>query len=159
MDSFESIKVRNVDFTKPLAVIINPNSGKKIDKQGRIETFFKEHNIPYEIHATKQAGDSFKIPLELDFSKYSGLVSCGGDGTYFEVVNGMMEREDGARLPIGIIPNGSGNAGASGLGIRDTQMALEAINTRCAVKQDLYRTLIDATNDDGIPKGGSAFKK
>jgi len=58
--------------------------------------------------------------LELDFSKYSGLVSSGGDGTLFEVMNGMLEREDGARLPIGIIPNGSGNACASGLGIRDT---------------------------------------
>jgi diacylglycerol kinase family enzyme len=52
------------------------------------------------------------------------LISCGGDGTLFEVVNGMLEREDGKKLPIGIIPNGSGNAGAGGLGIRDTDMAL-----------------------------------
>jgi len=110
-----------------LAVIINPNSGKKINKIDRIESFFKLNDIPYEILATKKAGDSFTIPLELDFDKYSALIACGGDGTIFEVINGMMERTDGKRLPIGTIPNGSGNGIASGIGVRDTDMALEAI--------------------------------
>ena len=36
-------------------------------------------------------------------------MAVGGDGTYHEVVNGMLHRADKRRLPVGFIPNGSGN--------------------------------------------------
>ena len=39
LDNFESIRVRNVNYDKPVAVVINPNSGKKIDKIGRISKY------------------------------------------------------------------------------------------------------------------------
>ena len=64
------------------------------------------------------------IPLEIDLNDYSALVACGGDGTVNEVANGMLAREDGVRVPLGVIPNGSGNAISSGLGMRDTELAL-----------------------------------
>jgi len=32
----------------------------------------------------------------------------------------MLEREDGYKVPVGIIPNGSGNAAGCAVGIRDT---------------------------------------
>jgi hypothetical protein len=38
-------------------------------------------------------------------------------------------------------------------------MALNAIKARTVMKQDIYRTLIDTTDDASIPRGGSAFKK
>jgi len=90
--------------------------------------------------------------------KYSALIPCGGDGTVFEVINGMLEREDGKKLPIGVIPNGSGNGIASGVGIRDTDMALEAIRNRQALKGDLFRVISDTENNDEIPLGGQSFK-
>lgn len=130
----------------------------KINKTERIEEFFNSNQIPYEIHATKQAGDSFTIPHELDLDEYSALIACGGDGTVFEVINGMLERQDNKRLPIGVIPNGSGNGIASGIGIRDTDMALEAIKTQIAFKADLFRVLSDTENNDDIPRGREAFK-
>jgi diacylglycerol kinase (ATP) len=76
--------------------------------------------VPCEFLLTQKAGDSFTIPLEMNLSEYSGLIACGGDGTVHEVANGMLARKDGVRQPIGVIPNGSGNAFASGLGMRDT---------------------------------------
>jgi diacylglycerol kinase family enzyme len=78
----------------------------------------KENKIPYEFFETKKAGDSFEIPLTMDLGKYSALVSVGGDGTIFEVANGMLAREDGIRVPLAVIPSGSGNGLASTLGIR-----------------------------------------
>jgi hypothetical protein len=33
-------------YEKPIAIILNPNSGKKIMKKERIEEFLKERNIP-----------------------------------------------------------------------------------------------------------------
>jgi diacylglycerol kinase family enzyme len=44
-------------------------------------------------------------------------VASGGDGTLHEVVNGMMQRKDGKRIPVGFIPNGSGNDICLNLGI------------------------------------------
>jgi diacylglycerol kinase family enzyme len=56
----------------------------------------------------------------MSLEKYSALVACGGDGTVHEVVNGMLAREDRVRVPVGMIPNGSGNMFSCGLGMRDT---------------------------------------
>jgi diacylglycerol kinase family enzyme len=47
-------------------------------------------------------------------------VACGGDGTVHEVVNGMLAREDRLRVPVGIIPNGTGNGVSCGLGMRNS---------------------------------------
>ena len=39
----------------------------------------------------------------------SAIVISGGDGSIHEVVNGMMMRDDGKKVPIALLPNGSGN--------------------------------------------------
>lgn len=45
----------------------------------------------------------------MDIDKYSALIAVGGDGTFHEVVNGLLHRPDKKRLPIAFLPNGSGN--------------------------------------------------
>ena len=74
-------------------------------------------NIPYELLPTQKELDTFVFAHELDYDKYSLMVACGGDGTYHEVVNGMLARKDGKRIPIALIPNGSGDDLCRGLGI------------------------------------------
>jgi diacylglycerol kinase (ATP) len=86
----------------------------------------------------------------MDLNEYSAVVACGGDGTVHEVANGMLARQDGVRKPIGIIPNGSGNAVASGLGMRDTELALEAIAGGSVSKIDIYKLLLDREDDKNI---------
>lgn len=39
----------------------------------------------------------------------SALGISGGDGSIYEVVNGMLHRKDKKRVPIAFLPNGSGN--------------------------------------------------
>lgn len=159
LDNFESLKVRNVIYSKPIAFVINPNSGKKINKVQKIKDFLKDNGIPCEFLETQKAGDSFTIPNEMDIDKYSAVISCGGDGTLFEVVNGMLLREDGKKIPVGVIPNGSGNCGASGVGIRDTDMALETIKAATVLKHDITRLMLDTEDPSSIPKGAASFKK
>jgi len=45
----------------------------------------------------------------MDLDRVSALVAVGGDGTFHEVVNGMLQRPDKRRVPIAFIGNGSGN--------------------------------------------------
>jgi sphingosine kinase len=45
----------------------------------------------------------------LAIDEYDAIIAVGGDGTIHEVFNGMLSRQDKKTLPIGLIPNGSGN--------------------------------------------------
>ena len=71
------------------------------------------------------------------------MCAVGGDGTYHDVVNGMLTREDDARLPIAFIPNGSSNDLCSSLGILSIDHALEFIINGEAVKIDTVRVSHD----------------
>jgi diacylglycerol kinase (ATP) len=48
---------------------------------------------------------------------YGTVVALGGDGTVHEVVNGLMQAEPSRRPRLGVVPLGSGNDFAAGLGI------------------------------------------
>jgi sphingosine kinase len=50
-----------------------------------------------------------------NLSEYSALVAVGGDGTIHEVVNGMLKRQDKLKVPIAMLPNGSGNDACGGI--------------------------------------------
>lgn len=54
-------------------------------------------------------------------------MAAGGDGSYHEVINGMLARPDGKKLPIAMIPNGSGNDLCTSIGIMNLNDALDYI--------------------------------
>ena len=67
----------------------------------------------------------------------------GGDGTFHEVVNGMLHRDDKKRIPFAFIPNGTGNDAARALSVIDVNIALDYIVKGDVVKIDLTRVLLD----------------
>jgi len=79
------------------------------------------------------------------------LVACGGDGTVHEVTNGMLYRKDGLRLPLAIIPNGSGNDMANSIGVTTTEGALDYIVSGCVAKMDVMKAIVDHENEANIP--------
>jgi diacylglycerol kinase family enzyme len=78
------------------------------------------------------------------------LVAAGGDGSYHEVVNGMLARSDKKKLPIGMIPNGSGNDTCSSLGVMNLEDALNYIVNAEVLAIDTVRCLIDHDEYDQI---------
>ena len=60
-----------------------------------------------------------------------------------EVANGMMHRADKKRIPLGFIPNGSGNDLCLSLAIYDFDRALDYIVKGDIFNMDLIRCLID----------------
>ena len=55
------------------------------------------------------------------------FLAIGGDGTAHEVANGMLRRPAEQRVPIGIIPAGSGNSWSADIGLADAEDACDAI--------------------------------
>lgn len=55
-----------------------------------------------------------EIARDLDADAYDAVVMVSGDGVIHEVINGFLQRPDAEtvmkRLPLGVIPGGTGNA-------------------------------------------------
>ena len=95
-----------------ICLVINPNSGKKRGLKifKSIKPILDDKKIKYDVIETKYSGHAIKVATELIIENYDGLIIVGGDGTFHEVVNGFMARSDHKKIPIGIIPGGSGNS-------------------------------------------------
>lgn len=103
------------DMRKVL-VLLNPKSGSGKARetfQKCVVPVFVEAEIPFELQVTKYANYAREFVRHRDIYAWRSIVVVGGDGIYYEVINGMFERIDWERavntVPIGIIPCGSGN--------------------------------------------------
>ena len=79
----------------------------------------------------------------MDIDKYSALIGVGGDGTFHEVVNGMLHRPDRKRIPVGFIGNGSGNDTNITFNSNSINKALDFIVKGQLIKYDIAKVLID----------------
>jgi len=102
---------------KRARLIYNPTSGREEMKRRLPEILQKleEGGIETSCHATTGEGDA-TLEVEKALERgYDLIIAAGGDGTLYEVINGMAEKEN--RLPIGIIPVGTTNDFARAMGI------------------------------------------
>jgi diacylglycerol kinase (ATP) len=63
-----------------------------------------------DVLQTSRAGDATSLVSEADLSVCDGIVSAGGDGTLFEVLNGLYSHKKEHRVPLAVLPVGTGNA-------------------------------------------------
>lgn len=91
--------------------IINPVAGKggkqdNIAKQ--IREFFKNREDNIHIYLSKCPGDAIRFGKEYPIPEGEEVcfVACGGDGTFYETVNGAFGRKGAS---FAIYPSGSGN--------------------------------------------------
>lgn len=137
--------------SKPIAIILNPSSGRKRDLRPLIKHRLESAGVPFEFLLSTKKFMTWELAETLEVDKYSALVGVGGDGTYHEVVNGMLHRKDGRRLPVAFIPNGSGNDTLRSIGVLDTAKALDYIVKGDLLKVDLTRVLMDCETPDQPP--------
>ena len=108
---------------------VNPHGGTK---QGplllkKVKPIFDAAGTELFIIDTTFAGHAQELANQLDLSDYDGFIGIGGDGTLHEITNGMLSRHDGKKIPIGIIPGGSGNSYMHDLQLTDPLKAAKAI--------------------------------
>ena len=110
-----------------LAFILNPRSGRQaggLSKSDILRRLLAGDPTEYRIFETERAGHATELAAQAAASGYDVVVAYGGDGTLNEVASGLL----GTRSALGIIPAGSGNGMARGLGIpRDPRKALDLI--------------------------------
>lgn len=152
MKKFEFVTARKIVFDKPILIIYNPSSGKSVDLVPQIKKRLEDEKILYELMPTKKAQDTYFFAKNADLSKFCMLVASGGDGSHHEVVNGMLARDDGVKVPVALIPNGSGNDCAHSLNIISVADALDAIVHGECVRSDTVRILLDREKFEDIKR-------
>lgn len=129
-------------------VIVNPISGRGYAEKTipLIEAGLREHGLDFDLVRTTHPWHAADLAEEAANSGYDVIITASGDGTANETINGLMRaRNAGKPIPaFSILPVGTGNDMAYGLGIRGT---LE--ESIAALAKDHRRKI-----DIGIVKGG-----
>jgi diacylglycerol kinase (ATP) len=108
-----------------ISLIINPPSPEAVEalRAGVLRLRDAGHTVHPRV--TFESGDAHRFAWKSAEYGADLVVACGGDGTINEVVNGLydwIDGRDGENAPalprLGIVPLGTGNDLAGGLGIR-----------------------------------------
>ena len=112
---------------KKILLIYNPNSGTRKSARylSQVLEIFTEHGATTTALPTLKRGDANDYVMEYGPS-HDVVVAMGGDGTYNEVVSGLVA--SGLTIPLGYIPAGSTNDFAASMGLsKDIPKAAEDI--------------------------------
>lgn len=135
--------IKGLGRPKKLLVLINPRSGKRkawTKYNDRVAPLLRRCDIDTEVRETRKSNDVLNILEDYnDLFNFSGVIAVGGDGFYCECVTALLrlyQKKENidvndpdaklyvCKLPVGIIPAGSGDYVAKYLhGTRDVVTA------------------------------------
>ena len=122
---------------RKLLFLVNPNAGqRRVNKfLGEIIGIFNEGGYEVTVFMTTGPGGGTRIVR--DRAKDYDLVVCaGGDGTFNEMITGVLE--SGAQVPVGYIPCGSTNDFAASLKLPTNPLeAAKAIVDGTPIRYDI----------------------
>lgn len=98
--------------------ILNPRAdrGRALDLRGSVEGWIGDW-AETDVALTAVPNDAQEIAETAAQDGYDLVLAVGGDGTVNEVANGLLRLDSAKRIPLGIVPVGSGNDYAFGLGL------------------------------------------
>ena len=135
-----------------LLIIYNPHAGGGRAKQllPSIQDYLQNNAIAADIKLTTHSGHAIELAEQADLSKYKAVIASGGDGTLFEVLNGVMKNTGNFKPPIGLIPNGTGNAFMKELNLKqgDWKEAIDIIVNNHIREIDIGRVQFGSDNCD-----------
>ncbi|XP_038065248.1 sphingosine kinase 1-like [Patiria miniata] len=116
VENEEDISAARLPPARKLLVLVNPASGRRKGVQifnKQVVPIFRDAELDYDLVVTNKQFQATEMAKTLDPNEWQGIVVVAGDGLVYEVLNGMMMHQDPSsvlKIPIGIIPAGSGNA-------------------------------------------------
>jgi len=144
-----------------ILVIYNPKAGGGRARKllSSITNGLETAGIEADVMLTERRGHGIELAANADLSKYDAVVASGGDGTLFEVVNGYFQNKGKKKPPIGLIPNGTGNAFMKELNLvkSDWQKAIDIIKKNQPKALDIGRFECEGFNRYFINIVGMGF--
>jgi len=125
---------------KRARLIYNPSSGREIIRRRLpdILNLLEEAGYETSCFATRGEHDATEEAERAVARGFDVIIAAGGDGTIYEVVNGMAEKK--GRPALGIIPCGTSNDFARAIGVpRSVERACRIISKGQTKKVDLGR--------------------
>lgn len=124
-------------------VILNPYAGRweAGERKLEAETALQNAGIDYEIEETNGPGHGIQLAEQAVLDGYNPVIAAGGDGTYSEVINGIVKanNNDGS-IVFGLLPLGSANDLADNLSLpKDLTSAVEVIASGKTEMMDLCK--------------------
>eukprot|EP01018_Ginkgo_biloba_P022428 Gb_00257 [translate_table: standard] len=135
---------------KRLIVFLNPFGGKKSAQkifQQEVKPLLILSGVAFTLKETQFQRHAKDMAKSMDLSQFDGILCVSGDGILVEVVNGLLERTDwelAIKMPLGIIPAGTGNGMAKSL-MDAADESCNAANATFAVIKGHKRPLDVAT--------------
>ena len=119
--------------------IINPVAGKGKGPEAIIpkikECFGGKEN--YTVHVTRYKGEAREIAeTQAKTGDNIRIFACGGEGTFFEVLNGIVGYDN---VEIGVIPCGSANDFLKCFAEKDAFLNIKEMSRGVAVELDLIK--------------------
>ncbi|MCY3410945.1 MAG: diacylglycerol kinase family lipid kinase [Candidatus Heimdallarchaeota archaeon] len=106
-------------------ILYNPASrgGKSKKVITEIDEELKKTGIDFEIEETRGPKEGIKQAANAKNDGFDTVIACGGDGTAHEIANGAIQ----AGLTFGVLPIGSGNDFAAGIGINNWKEGIKTL--------------------------------
>ncbi|SHF41944.1 lipid kinase YegS [Modicisalibacter ilicicola DSM 19980] len=97
-------------------LILNGKSSQIPEVRDAVEALRREgHEL--QVRVTWEAGDSVRFVHGASRDGIGRVIAGGGDGSVNEIVNGLMQLDEARRPSLGVLPLGSANDFAHGLGL------------------------------------------
>ncbi|MCX6556597.1 MAG: diacylglycerol kinase family lipid kinase [Candidatus Aminicenantes bacterium] len=111
-------------------LVLNPHAGKGkgLKAFAAIRTTLAERIGRMDVKVSEYAGHAFQIGREAASQEYERILTIGGDGTPFEIVNGLYaDGRPEKPVELGMIPAGTGNSFLRDFSILNWRPAVENI--------------------------------
>jgi YegS/Rv2252/BmrU family lipid kinase len=93
--------------------IVNPNAGNGKGRKdwNRIAEILEKNDIKFSVKPTERKGHATELTRELIAGGWRKIISIGGDGTLYEIINGIFTQDNcpATEITLSLIPVGTGN--------------------------------------------------
>ena len=141
-----------VQMIRRLHLITNPKGGvgDNVSLAKTAENFLNGHGIESRVLLTERAGHAREIVEGLELRHGDAVCGIGGDGTMNELLNGLMTRQPEARVPLTLLPGGTGNSLLHDLDGLEPMNVLERIVAGSRRSIDLFEVTVGETRRYGF---------